>query len=169
MKFLIACASLVLTMTFSNLSKADDFDPAQAEGGAFDVNYTTCTSEGHQASVHFRLSNYSPVDTPPTGYAQATKEEVQAIAQIVFPDNFSKPFQLDTDARVLEDGYLSDLAMQDVEMIDEGKTVTTSRAIKAMNEVKFILMKDLKYSGMGINYLESSVKVDAHVLCESQL
>ncbi len=154
---------LLSTVLSTTVASADTFDPVQADTGSFDVDFKACTADGHEALVHLRMTNYSPVDPIPDGYTQATKEEVQAVAAIVFPANFLQAFQRDGDALVVHGNYLADIAMEDVEVIDQGKPVKTSRAIKAMNEVKETLMRTLKYSGIGINYLQSKVTLETSV------
>lgn len=164
-KMSLSFALGLLISAFSPLAMAQ-FDEDRANAGAFDLDFVACTHDLHPALVHLAMTNYSPVDVPPTGYEQASKEEVKAIAETVFPLNYTPAFQRDFDARVIEDGYLADVSMEDVETQENGKTEITSRAIKAMNEIKEILMRDRKYSGMGINYMKSSVTLDSTQSCK---
>lgn len=158
---------LMAVLSLTTAAQAQiDWDEAQKK--MFPVDYAACTADGHVAQVHLALTGYAPLDVPPPGYTQASKEELAAVAMVVFPANFTPYIARASDAMASADTFIGDVAMEPVEMKDEnGRPVRASVIMKAMNETKAELMKTLKYSGMGISYEASTVTVNTQEKCGS--
>ena len=159
-------ASLIAFTALGTNARAVDVDYAAAESGAFEVTFTACTADSHPALVRLQMTTYSPVDPVPGGYAQATKEEVAAAATEVLAYYMSPFIGKAADVMVSGDSFLSDVAMEEVTIKDEqGKDMKAGLMAVSMSGVKEVLMKDGKYSGMGVGYPASHVFVNATATC----
>lgn len=159
--FLVATTALMI-----GASAQAEIDWDEAQRKMFPVDFVTCTHDRHPARVHLALTAYAPLDFPPPGFTQATKEELAAVASVTFPSNFTPFILIATDAAAAADGFIGEIAMEPIVVPDEnGKPVRTSVIMAAMNETKAELMKSGKYSGMGISYEASTVTVDLQGTC----
>ena len=76
---------VLLAVALASPAVAEIPDDDKIEQGAFFLDFKACTRDRHVASVRLKMTNYSPVDTPPPGYTQASKDETQKAVAVTFP------------------------------------------------------------------------------------